>query len=541
MCRGRPTSRPAMTAAASRCRVAEAGSEKCPVRLRRAGCTDEAPEDPGQTRRNFAAMPLTIPWSGRGFAVTRRQVCAGTFGLIIVFKVCLVVAYGPIFVPDSGGYVGYASQILTSNAWLHDAQSSAIRTFGYPVILAAAMLAGGALWPYLIVGLQFTVTTGTLWAIHRLGLELKLSWWLSLAAVVAFATSDQLVMDQCILTDSLNADIVILAVCILARGAASGEPLSLRAAASAGALLAIAFLLREAMPFLATTLLPLIGLRWWSSRRNAPIGSLVSCALVLLPLMGTMEAYKGWNAYRTGQRFVTTSAMVNLTFALIVAAQQDHAVFDGDTPLDVAARRRVRNYVYEEVAAVNAELLDQGFRATEITSMSWAHYLATWRQRPWAMLHVLRRHTSENVAKLAFRPMAATCTVVAWATGERRCPDYRDLLRAARSGFVHDSLAHAVFFVFQTLELTLSIAVFSAFLVGAPVMLVASCRNRGARVGERECLVLALWAMYVGWFVIYGAVHLEDRYMVPVVPFSILGGLVVHDEWRRGSHRAVAR
>ena len=481
------------------------------------------------------------PW---GVALSRRPIVLGSFTLIAFLKVSLVAIYGPIFVPDTSGYIAVADEMLKSTAWLNDAQLSAgpfpplaIRMIGYPAILAAAMQIAGPLWPYLVVALQFTVTMVALWAIYALGIALRLPWGLALFAVVAFATCDQLVTDQCILTDSLNADFIIFAVCILAYGAGSERPLSLWGAAAAGTLLVPAFLLREAMPFLATTMLPLVVVRCcrdWSGA--AAIRAILACALVLLPLMGTAELYKAWNQHRTGERFVTTSAQLTLMLAQIIAAKHDHEVFAGDTPLDRAARQRVRKYDFADITPINRALIEEGYRPTEIARMSQAHYFATWQTNPLAMLHVLRDRTSEHAAKLAFHPLSASCDLIEWATKIRQCPDYRDLLRAARSAFSHEPFAQPIFFLLETCELTISIAVFSAFVLGAPLLWVSSWRRHGWRRAEWETVILAWWAMYVGWFVLYAVVNMESRYMNPVLPFSLLGGLKVWQELRRRAH-----
>jgi hypothetical protein len=486
-----------------------------------------------------------------GIAVSRRPIVFGSFALIAILKVLLLAIYGPIFVPDTSGYIAVAKAMLNSNAWLHDAQLSAgpfpplaIRMIGYPAVLAAAMQLGGPLWPYLVVALQSTITMAALWAIYALGISLRLLWGLALFAVVAFATSDQLVTDQCILSDSLNAALIIFAVCILAHGAGSDRPLSLWGGAAAGALLVPAFLLREAMPFLAITMLPLVVLRCirdWSGR--AAIRAVLACALLLLPLLATAEIYKAWNRHRSGERFVTTSAQLTLMLAQIIAAKHDHQVFGGDTPLDRAARQRLRNYDFADITPINDALIEQGYRPTEIAQMSQAHYFATWRTKPFAMLHVLRDRTSEHAAKLAFHPLSASCNLIEWATRIRQCPDYRDLLRAARSAFAHAPIAQPIFFLFETCELAISIAVFSAFVLGAPLLWLSSWRRRGWQRAGREAVIFALWAMYVGWFVLYALVNMESRYMDPALPFSILGGLIVWQELGRRFrlHRGWAR
>jgi len=48
--------------------------------------------------------------------------------------------------------------------------------------------------------------------------------------------------------------------------------------------------------------------------------------------------------------------------------------------------------------------------------------------------------------------------------------------------------------------------------------------------------------LYVIWFVGYGAVHLEDRFMIPVLPAAIVGGLFFWRHavalWRAGARVA---
>src|SRR4051812_42277654 len=83
------------------------------------------------------------------------------FAAIAVLKIVLLAVYGPIFTPDSGGYVGYAQAMRASTAWLSDAGLSqgatplfAIRMIGYPAVIAAAMTLFGSAWPVVLVLIQ---------------------------------------------------------------------------------------------------------------------------------------------------------------------------------------------------------------------------------------------------------------------------------------------------------------------------------------------------------------------------------------------------
>ena len=461
---------------------------------------------------------------------------------LLAIKVFLLVAWGPIFTQDSFGYRDIARWILASTAWLHDAgiKSSAIppafRVIGYPTAIAAAMRFTGMAWPWLIVVLQFALSLVASGMIYRLAIELGLRSGWALFSMVAAATSLQLTLDQCILSDSFHASLVIIAVCLLTRGVVAGRPLALSGAALAGILLMLAFLMREALPFLILSFLPLIGARFLLTERSKRISTLAGIILFLLPLLASVEAYKQWNQYRTGERFVTTTWQLTMSFALTKAAAFDARVFDGTTPLDVAARRTMKHYHYGEVLELNKLLFREGYLAPDIARMAYSHYLATWQNQPLAMLKVLRSHVDERMVKFAFQPIAALCRTFQWASGTHACPEFRHVLRAARHGFSGRGMTVPLFFVFQGAERVVSIVLFSCFLIGVPWLFLAMISRRS--IDPQITIPAAFWTMYIGWFLMYAIVHFEGRHLMPMIPFSIVGGCLVisharQQPWRR--------
>jgi hypothetical protein len=459
----------------------------------------------------------------------------GVFAAIAAVKLFLLAAFGPISTPDTSGYIEYAEQILRSSAWLHDAGLSssampitAVRMAGFPALIAAAMTVSGPHWPYLVIALQFILSFAAAWALYRLAQELALPWQIAIAAVATFMLSFQLTLDQSLLTDSIDASCLVIATCLVADGAAGHRPLRFGAAAFAGLLLAIAFLFREALQFLVILLLPLLAVGLWSAGRDRWMHSAFACGLVLLPLAATVQLYKSWNEHRTGERFVTTVASFNFPQAVVLAAKRDAAVVAGDTPIDRAARQQITSAsgAWDEVVAINEALFNDGFKATDIDRMAHLQYVSAWREHPLAMLTSLQHHTSERAAKLTIRPVAAVCETIEWAGAAHRCYDYRDLYR--RLPFFQGlPWAAPAFFVLQTTESTLAIGLFSAFLIGVPCLAVSRLLSSQGRLEPAVLTIGSFWLLYVGWFVAYASVHYEDRHMLPVIPFSILGGFYI--------------
>jgi len=366
-------------------------------------------------------MSLRWYWAGN----RERRAIIAVFTALAAIKLVLLGVFGPVFAPDTSGYVEYAEQIMRSTTWFNDAALSssstpitAMRMMGYPALIATAMTIAGPHWPFLLIAVQFVMSFAAAWALYRLASELALPWQMSLAAVATFMLSFQLTFDQMLLTDSINSSCLVISICLLAGGAVAHRPLLIRQAALAGLLMAVAFLVREALQFLVLTLVPLMSVRLWLAGRGRWVSSVVACGLILAPLGITVELYKAWNLHRTGERFVTTISTLTLLQAIAQAVKYDTAVVAGDTPLDRAAREQFKYHTYSEVLSLNDALFKEGIRATDLSKMAYAHYYQAWRQQPLAMLAVLRQHVSERAAKLTIRPLAAICETIEWATNE---------------------------------------------------------------------------------------------------------------------------
>ena len=280
-------------------------------------------------------MPLSL----RLKAVPKPVLVA--FAIVVAVKLGVLLAFGPALQNDTLGYETYADAIL-SGAFRHvDLATDPMpvtltRMIGYPAIIAAAKILAGRDWTWAVVLFQFAVSLWATVMVYRLARAFRLGVWLSLAVVAAQATSMQFMVDQAALTDSLTGSTVTIATCILGlivlRRATAPLPVYL----GAGALVAVAFLMRDVIAILAVGLVPLAVAAALVQRSR--LRQLAACALVFLPLIATHVAYTQWNRARVGSAVAASISQAALFGALIEAAHFDHSIFAGSTPIDEVGR-----------------------------------------------------------------------------------------------------------------------------------------------------------------------------------------------------------
>jgi hypothetical protein len=166
----------------------------------------------------------------------------------------------------------------------------------------------------------------------------------------------------------------------------------------------------------------------------------------------------------------------------------------------------------DEANEANAILhRDYGWSAVRIAHEASAAYLAAWIHHPAALVRHALSHLTETQLHQTVRPIETLRDVLLWNTGSDR--DFaRD--RAVRGG--NWRMIPAV--VVHRLAEAISIAIFVAFIVVTPLRLVRDGWTAGAIAS------LGLWSAYLSFFAAYAAVHLEPRYLAPVVPGSIVAG-----------------
>jgi hypothetical protein len=450
---------------------------------------------------------------------TPRLVCAALVILLAV-KFGVLLIFGPTVQLDSSGYLTYADAILTGDFWHVDLTTDPMpvtltRMIGYPAVIAASKILAGRDWAWAVVLFQFAVSLWATVMVYRLARAFRLGVWISLAVVAAQATSMQFMVDQAVLTDSLTGSTVTIATCILGlivlRRATAPLPVYL----GAGALIAVAFLMRDVIAFLAVGLIPLAVAAALVQRSR--LRQLAACALVFLPLIATHVAYTQWNRARVGSAVAASISQAALFGALIEAAHFDHSIFAGSTPIDevgrpLLAEMEAGQHGYEAEANV-ALHRDYGWDAVRINHEVTLAFVRVWRDHPRAMIFHVFHHISETQLHQAVRPIETVRDVLLWNTGSSH--DF-GAERAVKAG--NWWMIPAVFA--NWLSMTASVLVFLAFVIVTPIRLVREGWNAETGVS------IGLWCFYFTVGGLYATVHLEPRYLTPVVAGSIVIGVV---------------
>jgi hypothetical protein len=170
---------------------------------------------------------------------------------------------------------------------------------------------------------------------------------------------------------------------------------------------------------------------------------------------------------------------------------------------------------------------DYGWNAVRISHEATLAYLRAWRDHPTAMVRHVLQHFSETQLHQAVRPIETVQNILVWNTGT----DHNFASeRAVRAGDRRMIPAVIVHWLFEAI----SVAVFSAFLVITPIRLI----REGATAETSVSAGLLCAYLTVGG--LYAAVHLEPRYLTPVVAGSIVIG-VVNIAWLSAQYRRPQR
>jgi len=155
---------------------------------------------------------------------------------------------------------------------------------------------------------------------------------------------------------------------------------------------------------------------------------------------------------------------------------------------------------------------DDGERVSVITFNSREAQRA-WRDHPRAMIFHVFRHISETQLHQAVRPIETVRDVLLWNTGSSQ--DF-GAERAVRNG----NWWMMPVVIANWLCMTASVFVFCAFLIVTPIRLVREGWTAETRVSA------GIWCFYLAVGGLYATVHLEPRYLTPVVAGSIVVGVV---------------
>jgi hypothetical protein len=139
--------------------------------------------------------------------------------------------------------------------------------------------------------------------------------------------------------------------------------------------------------------------------------------------------------------------------------------------------------------------------------------LRAWLDHPRAMIFHIFHHISETQLHQAVRPIETVRDVLLWNTGSSHDFGAERAVKAGNWWMIPAVIAN-------WLAMTASVLVFGAFLVVTPIRLVREGWT------DETSVSIGIWCFYLTVGGLYATVHLEPRYLTPVVAGSIVVGVV---------------
>lgn len=464
----------------------------------------------------------------------------GVFAAIIAFKVWLLFAIGPVFTPDSYGYDQFADFLAANSAWITQERlhwdlnlvevrpKTLFRVMGYPLLVMAAKALSADHWAYLLVVLQAVVSLGASIYVYRLSRALGIGASTALFVAFVHGTGQAMLFDLCILTDSLNASLLVILGCHVGVAVLAERKPHLGEVAALGGLVFLAFLLREGNSYLQILYWPLIA--YWALRvMDTKARAVVMFLAFVVPMVLGVEGYKTWNQVRTGERFVTIGGNTAFYVPLAYLQRDGIDVFGQDAlladmpplPPGPGVVTPIRNTVHTHLARVH------GLNELEIVAHGRKMFFAAWREHTADMAALTLSHMREKQALLAVMTVNAADTAVTWATGQSPFPKPGALKANVLEGGRYDQL---LMVAGRTVERVLSLAVSAAFLLGVPLAVIFALRRDGLGLfcaNPKAALMGYFWLLYFGYVGFYALISLEMRYLLPVTPFVIVSGMAL--------------
>lgn len=470
-----------------------------------------------------ARAQATEPAS-RGRALLWLLVAAGLAKLTILFLV------GPIFAPDSGHYVRYAEAIMDGRAfvplpWGAEAMPYLIfRPPGYPLFLAATMLISPADYAVIAVIGQGIVCLVAISIIFTVAERLLRSWRAALVATALYAGSISLLWDDAILSDSLFASLWNIVIFALLGHLLGCWRLMAPRVLALGLMWGYAIWLRDTGVYftaLPLVLLTVMAIREWrASRRGA-------AAAILFPLVvsAMVGGIVGLNKYRTGEAVFSITGVANWLQPVLEMARRGYArPFDGDDFVSTTIRETLPDYAFDRQLALVAELHRRcQCTPTRLQAIEFAKYRSAVTQSPLAYGRVvLKNFNYFALGELVADPVATFNQFLELGVDrpEWRFPGLS--LRNLRPLGQQFRLAALVKMVVSVLgELVAGVA-FTIYLVGTPLLLWCAIRKRDIAM-EAAAVAGFLWVSFLGVCLAFSLVHIEARYVLPVLPAAAIG------------------
>lgn len=461
-----------------------------------------------------------------GWTMGRRPEWAGLAALAVA-KLALLAVFGPLAESDWGSYSDFADLILQDRSWLGDPGLAAsatpmtiFRSMGYPLVVAGfrGVFGAGPAHLVLLVLAQIAVSLAVTVLVWRLAVRVLESRGLAGLAAVGHATGIGILYDQMLLSDSLYASLFITCWSVPLIGLLERRRAGGRLLAGLGVLFAFSCLVRgTGLPFIVFVL-PALAL--WARIGRSGRGGVAAVAIFLAPVIATIGTVTAWNHARSGHWLMTTGAQFVMIQPLVKAAGRGHAVFDGDTPIDVVARETLRRYDYPEVVAIVGALFDR-YRLDAVASAELHKqvYFRAWRTHPGAMIENTVNNFNNSVILQFLDPLDTASFYARLATGRRLVPaDGARALAAAERG---DMFGVTLFILAVPLRV-IAYALVVVLALGGLRLLGQALRRRP---DGPQAAVLWLWAIFFGYTLSLCAIHMVGRFMPAILPAGLIVAL----------------
>jgi hypothetical protein len=272
-----------------------------------------------------------------------------------------------------------------------------------------------------------------------------------------------------------------------------------------GLLLATAMSLREATIFIAIAFVPAVWIAAGAGRR------LRWLCLSFLPLLAMTASLMLANYIRSGYAVLTTSPQIVMVQALLPLQREGLPLFSDDTLFDRTARETLRGDDYNSIFALNDKLFVAGLSAPQIAAEARHRYFRTWRRFPVAMALASLGRYHERYLALPFHPLSAARLL--------RLYSGRPSPWISNPGMLWQEAqmrsASAAFWLLVYGATRVVGTVIGVLAVVAPFFLLRNGDHRARAV-------LGMWFICVGFVAVYLPVHLNERYLVPLIPLQCL-------------------
>jgi hypothetical protein len=443
-----------------------------------------------------------------------------------------LLTFGIFQTPDSPTYLAYAEALRAGplpegTALLREGRAPAtlFRTPGYPALLALLQTLAPESWPGWLVAVQMAAQAGLAALAHRTARALGLGAGLAMVAALLPASGHAMLAQISVMTDAIHGALAGGAALLLLWGALRRR--GLWPVLLAGGMLALATLVREATAYLALAYLPAAAIAAGRGASGFRAGrALLGLGLLLAPLLLVVGTLLAENHRRSGAAVLSTSRQIVMVQAVLPLLARGVPVYDGDDLFDRLARETVGRDGYAGIDPLNQRLFDSGLSAPEIAALASDRYARAWRRHPGEMLRAMMARLPAKMFGLGFMPVDMVAELYRQTGAPRPWFGRPEALWRDASPLA----------LLLLLALLASRALGFALAAGAALAPLLLARARD----DRAWPVLGGWLVIGGHFGVFLPVHLEQRYLLAVVPLLALMGCLAMARLFRGRRAAPA-